>query len=207
MVSRCRIQVCCKRRGVNKQRHLENTTRSRLNALNRSRRGNCSTGLKLDLEPAIPPSRNNEVGPDEDISGKQHAEDELEEEDELFESLRVGGGNKGRDGGSGGNPTFRSVGPLRVLRIMMTGGGNAAGRRSFLILAPVVTIITLIIAFAHIVGVAGTGVARELITTDAGLLLFLGLVTTLNLALVEAALDTESEGIRDLCWGGTCARS
>ena len=187
-----------------KQRHLENTARSRLNTLNRSRRGNCSTDLKLDLEPAIPPSRNNEVGPDEDISGKQHAEDELEEEDELFESSRVGGGNKGRDGGSGGKPTFR---PLRVLRVVMTRGGSAAGRRSFLILAPVVTIITLIIAFAHTFGVAGTGVAMELVTTDAGLLLFLGLVTTLDLALVKAALDTESEGIRDLCWGSTCARS
>ena len=89
----------------------------------------------------------------------------------------------------------------------MTRGGSAAGRRSFLTLAPVVTVITLIIAFAHIFGVAGTGVAREPVTTDAGLLLFLGLVATLDLALVKAALDTESEGIRDLCWGSTCARS
>ena len=135
------------------------------------RRGNSSTRLKIGLEPAVPPSRNDEVGPDEDVSGKQHTEDELEEEDELLENSSVGGGDKGRDGGSGGNAIFRNVGPLPAI----DPGG------------------------------AVSGVGRELVTTNAGLLLCFGLVARLDLALVEAALDTESEVIRNLCWGGTCA--
>jgi len=125
------------------------------------RRGNSSTRLKIGLEPAVLPSRNDEVGPDEDVSGKQHAKDELEEEDELLDSSRVGGGDMGRDRGSGGNAILGNIGPLLV--------GFAAG-----------------------------GVVRKLIATNAGLLLFLGLVTTLDLALVKATLDTDSEGIRYL---------
>ena len=49
-----------------------------------------------------------------------------------------------------------------------------------------------------LVGFAAGGVVRKLIATNAGLLLFLGLVTTLDLALVKATLDTDSEGIRYL---------
>jgi len=137
---------------------------SRLDVLNRNRRGNNSTSLNLGLEPAVFPSGEDEVGPDKDVSGKQHAENELEEEDELLKSLSVDGGDKGRDGGSGGSTILWEIEPLPM---MLDSGGDV------------------------------TGVGRELITANAGLLLFLGLVSTLDLALVEAALDTDSEGIRD----------
>ena len=97
-----------------KQRYLEDT-RLRLEILNRDRRGDNSASP----EAAIPPSRNDEVSQDEDVSRKQQAEDELEEENELFESLSVGGG----DGGSEGGAILGCVGSLEAV----PRGG--AGRR------------------------------------------------------------------------------
>ena len=140
--------------------------------MNRNRRGNGSPSLKLGRDPAVPPSRKDEVGPDEDVSGKQHAEDELEEEDELIEGSSVGG-DKGRDSGSGGNVVLGNVGPLPLILLL----------------------------------VAVAGIGRELVTTNSRLLLCLRLGTTLDLALVEAALDSESESIWNLYCGSTCARS
>jgi hypothetical protein len=48
-----------------------------------------------------------------------------------------------------------------------------------------------------LVGRRGFGVAGELVATDTRLLLSRGLVDALDLALVEASLDTESEGVWD----------
>jgi len=70
------------------------------------------------------PNRNNEVGKDESVSGKQHAEYELEEEDELLESLSVSG-----DGGGESSAILGDIGPLPgvVGGAVLRGG---AGRRT-----------------------------------------------------------------------------
>ena len=85
--------------------------RLRLEILNRDRRGDNGASLELGLEPAVPPGRNDEVGQDECVSRKQQAEYEFEEEDELFESLSVGGG----DGGSEGDAILGTVGSLETV--------------------------------------------------------------------------------------------
>ena len=79
--------------------------------MNRSGRGDRSASLKLSLESAVPPRRNDEVSQNEDVSGKQNTEDEFEEEDELLESLSVSGG----DGRSEGNAILGSFGPLEAV--------------------------------------------------------------------------------------------
>jgi len=67
--------------------------------------GDNGASLKLGPEPAVPPSRNDEIGQDEDIPRKQHAENQLKEEHELLESLGVGGGHGRSDG-------LNNLGPL-----------------------------------------------------------------------------------------------
>jgi len=77
-----KIHKTVKGRSIQKQRVARKQkipVRSRLYILNRNGGGSCSTSLMLGLEPAVLPSRNDEVGPDEDITRKQHAKDELEE--------------------------------------------------------------------------------------------------------------------------------
>ena len=69
---------------------ISRTRRSLLGILNRIGMGKSSPSLKLVLESAAFPSRSDEVCPDEDVSGEQHAEDELEEKDELLESFSAG---------------------------------------------------------------------------------------------------------------------
>ena len=83
----------------------------------------------------------------------------------------VGGGDEGRDGGSGGDTVSGNVGPL---------------------------VVGLVVGLAA-TGIAATGISGELVAGNAGLLLSLGLATRFDLALVKAALDAESEIIRDLC--------
>lgn len=51
---------------------------------------------------AAPPGGKDKVSPGEDVSGEHHADDDLEQEDELFESLEVGGGEHGRGDFVGG---------------------------------------------------------------------------------------------------------
>jgi len=58
--------------------------------------------LKLGLKLVVPPSGKNKVGPSEDVSGEHHADDDLEQEDEFSERLKVSGEESGGDG-SGGN--------------------------------------------------------------------------------------------------------
>ena len=79
------IQIYRKTERCEKQR-----VQLRLDVPNRNGRGSGNASLKFGLRYATLPSRNDEVGPDEDVSGKQHAGDELEEEDELLEGLGVG---------------------------------------------------------------------------------------------------------------------
>jgi hypothetical protein len=106
------------------------------------------------LELAVPPGRDDEVGPDEDVSGKQHAEDKLEEEYELFEGLSIGGGD---EGGNGGNMIL-NVGPLlppidgEAFNVSMTDSTLAIPLRSIplavifvvpMVITPIVLVISL----------------------------------------------------------------
>jgi len=114
----------------------------------------------------IPPSREDEVDPNEDVSGKQHTKNKPEGEDEFPEGLRFGGEDGGEDGGGA---ILSNLGSLLVMICTVVAGSVTRG---------------------------------ELVALNAGLLLVLRLITTLDLALVEAALDTESEGIWYLYWDG-----
>jgi len=62
--------------------------RSRFDVLKKRGRG---ASLKI----AVPPSRKDEVCPSEDVSGEHHADDDLEQEDEFFESLEISGKEEG----------------------------------------------------------------------------------------------------------------
>jgi len=116
----------------------------------------------------MPPSREDKVNPNEHVSGKQHAKNKPEGEDEFPEGLRFGGDGGGKDGGGA---ILSNLGPLLVMICAVVAGSVTRG---------------------------------ELVALDTGLLLGLRLITTLDLALVEAALDTESEGIWYLYWDDAC---
>lgn len=183
------------------KRYLEATTRSRLNVLGGSGRGSSSTGPLLGLQPAVLPRRSDKVDPDEDISGKQHAEDELEEEDEFSESLSVDG-DEGRNDGSGGNTIVGNIRPLPGGTIVIvvvpfvvvpTVFWIVIGRRLVVVAVRTTLKITLDTGFGLVVGpalivrFALTGIGGELVALNAGLLLFYGLFARLNLALFKAA--------------------
>lgn len=126
-------------------------------------------GTAVRLKPAVLPSRNDEVDPSEHVSGKQHPDDGLEQEGDLLEGLSVSGGEEGGDGGRAGDGLLR-------------GFGN---------LGPLVEVVQL---FQVPTGTVGGG---EAIANDTGLLLGLGLVGALDVALLEAGLNTNSKGIWD----------
>ena len=90
-----------------------------------------------------------------------------------------------------------------MLPPIITRRGGTVILFMIIIIAPVIVvrgrtrrILVPIIGF--VITGAVTRSVRELVTADTGLLLCLGLVTALDLALVEAALDADSEGIRNL---------
>lgn len=134
-------------------------------------------GTTVRLKPAVLPGRNDEVDPSEHVSGKQHPDDGLEQEGDLPKGLSVSGGEEGSDGGR-------------------AGGGFLGSYGGFGILVPLVQLLK-----------APTGSATfETIAEDTGLLLRLGLFGALDVALGEAAIDANSEGIWDLQRGDTCVR-
>jgi len=77
-----------------KAKGISRSKRLHFNVLGRS---GDSAGLKF----AVPPSGKNKVGPSEDVSGEHHADDDLEQEDECSESLKVSSEENGGDGGWG----------------------------------------------------------------------------------------------------------
>jgi hypothetical protein len=85
--------------------------------------------------------------------------------------LSVGGGEDGGDGGRAGD-------------------GDLGKFRGFRGLGPLVQVFFVVPA-----SVVGSG---EPVANDTGLLLRLGLGSTLDLALVEATLDADGEGVWDL---------
>jgi len=84
----------CESKGISRSRRLH------FNVLGRS---GDSASLKLGLKFAVPPGGKNEVSPSEDVSGEHHADNDLEQEDELIERLKVGSEKQGGDGGGGGD--------------------------------------------------------------------------------------------------------
>jgi len=74
-----------------------------------------------NLEPASPPSRKEEVGPGENVSGNQYTKDELEEGDQLLEDESVSGGSEGGNGRDGGNAILGNFGPLLLTPITVIG--------------------------------------------------------------------------------------
>jgi hypothetical protein len=125
--------------------------------------------------------------------------------------LSIGGGD---EGGNGGN-VILNVGPLllpvggEAFNLSMTDITLAIPLRSIplaviFVVPMVITPIVLVISLGRRLGsaVVGTGVVaftvRELVPTNAGLLLGLRLGTAREFTLVEAGLETDCEGIWDL---------
>ena len=130
------------------------------------------------MHPAVLPRGDDEVDPSEEISGKHHADNDLEQEDEFTDGLRVGRGEDGIDGGgSRGDLLLDILGPLHEM--------------GFVQVTP-----------------AGKGrVGGESVAENTGLLLCRWLGGVLDVALGEARLDAHREGIGDLRLDDTCEKS
>lgn len=132
------------------------------------------------LKPTVPPSGNDEVRPSKHVSGQQHGDDGLEQKGDLLESLNISRGENGGDGSWAGNTVL----------------GNRWGYGD---LGPLVQVV-----FDIPTSSVGSG---EPVADNTGLLLRLWLVSgALDLALVEAALDADGKGVRDLQVDDTCEK-
>jgi len=157
-------------RGENSYISREGPSKSRFYVLNKNDRGG-------SLKPTVPPSGNDEVRPSKHVSGQQHGDDGLEQKGDLLESLSISGGEQGGDGGGAGN------GDLDISA--RYGGLGSCGNLGSLVQ----------VVFDIPAGSVGSG---ESVSNNTGLLLSLWLVSgALDLALVEAALDADGEGVRD----------
>jgi len=146
---------------------ISRSRRSRFDVLRSGKGSGSCASLKLGLELAVPPGGEDEVDPGEDVSGQHHADDDLQQEGEFFEGLNVSSGEEGGDRGG-------------------CGGGSEGFLWHF---RPLVEVIFDLSAS----GIGG----GESIANDTGLLLSLWLGGALELALVEAALETNGECIGD----------